>query len=590
MKEFFRSFLGSCLGVVVAMLLVVIVIFGIGAAASSGKSTKSADNAVLKMEIDFPIPEKSENLESSFADPAQNLLGLRQISRLLENAASDANVKGIVLTSNSVQLGQASLLQLRESLEEFKKSGKFIYAYADSYSQSSYFLASVADSVFVNPNGDVAIRGFGMVMPFFKGMLDKIGIRYDVFYAGDFKSATESIRRTDMSPENRLQTVEFLDEMLDVMKSKVAESRNISVLEIDKIMDELGGRNATKALENKLVDASIYWDEFEQLIRKDVKLDEDEKINFLSLKDYNDMASLTEKGSYKNKIAVVFAEGDVVYNAGQKGTIDNKKYLRIFSKIKNDKNVKAVVLRVNSGGGSALTSDILWREVENIKAKGIPVIASFGDYAASGGYYIAAGADVIVSAPNTLTGSIGVFSMLPNFQKLANEKLGITFDSVKTHPLAVNLSTVYNMSEKERKYLTESTNDIYQLFLSRVSEGRKMKIEDVHKVAQGRVWTGNKAKDLGLVDEIGFLNDAIDIAAKKAKVEDYKIEEYPKIPKNVWQEVIENIASQSSEEDEVVGLNLNTEHQFLYKLYKKYRNILSAEGVQARMLIDVKFD
>jgi protease-4 len=484
------------------------------------------------------------------------------------------------------------LLQLRESLDSFKRSGKFLYAYADSYSQSAYYLSSVADSVFLNPNGDVGLQGFGTVIPFFKKMLDKVGVDFNVFYAGDYKSATEPFRRENMSPENRLQTKEFLTDMLSVMKSEISESRKIDEPTLDAIMSDLKGRNAKLALENKLVDGLMYWDEFETIVRNKAKIDKGEKINYLSLDDYNFLAQLTEKGSYKNKIAVVYAEGEVAYNSPQKGNIDNKRYLKIFDKIKRDDKIKAVVLRVNSGGGSALTSDIIWREVENLKAKGIPVIASFGDYAASGGYYIAAGADTIVASPNTLTGSIGVFSMLPNFRKLMNDKLGIGFDSVRTHDLTLNLSTIYPLSEKEKQYVTESTNDIYAQFLDRVSKGRGMPVDSVHKYAQGRVWTGNKAKEIGLVDVIGFLKDAVNIAAKKAKLEpNYKVVEYPQIQKTMIEQIMENVIRQQNEEgEESTIIHMNPETRFFYKLYNKYKSILSQEGVQARLMWEFDFD
>ncbi len=589
MKEFLRSMLGSCLGVLVAILLIVIVLFSVGAAMSAGgKTNKTAEKGVLKLTLNAAIPEKTDNVETSFGDTPGSTLGLRHMVRLLENAAKDDNIKGVVIQASSVQTGQATLLQLRNAIASFKESGKFVYAYADSYSQSAYFLASVADSVFLNPNGDVGLQGYGMVTPFFKGSLEKLGVDFDIFYAGDFKSATEPLRRTEMSPENRLQSKVFLNDMVGLMKAEVSKSRKIPMFELDRIMSELDGRDAKRALQNKLVDETIYWDEFEARVRKKVKLDDEEKINYLSLDDYNLLSEMTEEGKYTQKVAVVYAEGDVVYNMSGKGMIDNNKYLKIFDKIRKDKNIKAVVLRVNSGGGSALTSDIIWREVELLKAKGIPVIASFGDYAASGGYYIAAGADSIFASPNTLTGSIGVFSMLPNFKKLSNDKLGITFDSVKTHAMSVNLSTVYAMSDKEKAYITESTNDIYQQFLDRVAKGRGMAVDSVHKYAQGRVWTGRAAKEIGLVDEIGYLQEAINAAAKKAKISDFKVVEYPRIEKSMLEQLVESWAKQQAEEGE--NAHMNAEMRWLLRLYKENKAVWQAEGVQARMMLDIKFD
>ncbi len=594
MKEFFRSMLGSCLGVLVAFLLVVLILFGIGAAASSASSSskKTAENGVLKLSFDNAIPEKSGNVETDFMSGSKSNIGLREIQRLIENAASDNDIKGIVLNVDNLQMGQSTMLQIRNALEAFKESKKFVYAYADNYSQGEYILSTVADSVFLNPNGGIDLHGLGMVTPFFKNTLDKLGVTFDVFYAGDFKSATEPFRRTEMSPENKLQTHEFLDGMLDIVKEQISKSRKISPSTIDDIMNKLNGRNATLALENKLVDGNVYIDQFESKVRKASKLGEEDKINYLSLDDYKSMAELTEKGSYSNKIAIIYAEGEVGYNNPKKGNIDNKRYLKVFDQIKKDDNIKAVVLRVNSGGGSALTSDIIWREVENIKRKGIPVIASFGDYAASGGYYIAAGADKIVASPNTLTGSIGVFSMMPNFKKIMNDKLGVTFDTIKTHNYGVEMSSVYALTDYERKLMTESTDDIYKQFLNRVANGRKMSVDEVHKIAQGRVWTGLKGKEIGLVDEIGFLDDAIKIAAKSAKVTDYKIVEYPRAKKDIWADIMQGVAkSQSGEEDEETNLSikLNQESKYLFDLYKKNKILLGMEGVQARMLYDIKF-
>jgi protease IV len=591
MKDFFRTMLGSCLGVLVAFLLIVLLMFGIGTMFSSeSESKKDITEGVLKLDFKNVIPEKTGNVETSFTSAQPKAIGLREFVRLIENAKTDDKIKGIVLYGGDINMGQSTMLQIRNKLEEFKKSKKFIYSYADYYSQAGYIMSSVADSVFLNPNGGVDLHGLSMVTPYFKGLLDKLGVQFDIFYAGDFKSATEPFRRTEMSPENRQQTHEFLDGMLAIIKEKISKSRNISSTSLDAIMTNQEGRTASKSLDNKLVDRLIYWDQFEGLLKKRMKTDEDDP-NYISIDSYSKAANLTESGSVSNKIAIVFAEGDIVYNNPVKGSTDNKKYLKIFDDIREDDKIKAVVLRVNSGGGSALTSDLIWREVENLKKKGIPVIASFGDYAASGGYYIAAGADKIYSAPNTLTGSIGVFSMLPNFKKLANDKLGVTFDTIRTHTNAVAPNTVTALSEFDKKILTESTNEIYQQFLSRVAAGRKKSVEDIHKIAQGRVWTGIKGKEIGLVDEIGYLDDAIAAAAKMAKIkDDYRITEYPKFKPDIWKDAISDfMEAQSDETDgEAMGMILTDKQQWIYDLYKKYNVIFTTEGVQARLLYDFK--
>jgi protease IV len=591
MKEFFRTMLGSCLGVLVAFLLILLLIFGVGAMFSAGgESKKEITDGVLKLDFNSIMPEKTGNVASSFTEAAPKAIGLRDFTRLIDNAKSDDKIKGIVIYGGSVEMGQSTMLQVRNKLEDFKKSKKFVFSYADFYSQGGYIMASVADSVFLNPNGAVDLHGLSMVTPYFKGLLDKLGVQFDIFYAGNFKSATEPFRTTQMSPENRIQTQEFLSGMLSIIKEKISSSRNISTSNLDAIMANQEGRTAIKSLDNKLVDKLIYWDQFEGLLKKRLNTDEDD-INYVTIADYDKAVTLSESGSISKKIAIVYAEGDIIYNNTTKGSTDNKKYLKIFDDIKEDDKIKAVVLRVNSGGGSALTSDLIWREIETIKKKGIPVVASFGDYAASGGYYIAAGANKIVSAPNTLTGSIGVFSMIPNFKKLANDKLGVTFDTVKTHENAVSINGFTALSDFDKKIMTESTNEIYETFLNRVATGRKMTRDAVHNIAQGRVWTGLKGKEIGLVDEIGYLDDAVKIAAKMAKLDsDYRITEYPKFKPDVWGEAIAEIMKSQSEDEEGsgLGIKLTTEQQWLYELYKKYNVIFTTEGVQARLLYDFK--
>jgi len=588
MSQFIKNIAAATIGVFVAMVLMFL-FFVVVLGSMGGSKPTISKNTVLELDLSSAIPEITGNVESSGLNYNNvGVLGLNSITQLIDHAAKDEKIKGILIKNNSVGGGQATLTSIRESLLEFKESGKFIYAYSDYYSQSAYYLGSVADSIFLNPLGMIDIKGFSTFIPFFKTALDKVGVSMNVFYAGNFKSATEPFRRDEMSEENRLQTKEFLVSMVDHYKEAISNTRNLSVDEVDQIMTDYKGRNAKSCLASGLVDQLAYWDEVKSTIHNKLKLKDSKKIKFKSLSEYNDAVTLRYgKSKSKDKIAVVYAEGNITYGTNSKGSISEDKYLDIFDELQKDKNVKAVVLRVNSPGGNSLTSDIIWRGIENLKAAGKPVIASFGDYAASGGYYIAAGADTIVSAPNTLTGSIGVFMMFPNATELLNEKLGISFDEVKTHPMAVGLTPLKNLSDSEKALLQESTIEVYDTFLKRVSDGRGMSVEDVHEVAQGRVWTGTKAKELGLVDIIGDIDDAIKIAADVAGISEYKIKSFPEIEESFIDQLIKEFASA---EDMNAKLGIDDTDLRLIKEYGEIKSLLLDRSPQARLPYILKFD
>lgn len=560
----------------------------IGAASVAG-TKKISKNTILTLDLNTVLTEKTGNVELSPFD-IENIdnPGLRQTVELIRRAAKDENVKGILLRNSTNPNGFATTETLRAAIQEFRDSGKFVYAYADSYSQSAYYLVSAADSIFINPYGSVDIRGLGIIIAYFKDMLDKIGVKMEVAYAGDFKSATEPFRRNDMSPENRLQTREFLNDIFNQMRKQIAKSRNMTEEDLNAIVSEYRGRNAESSLEAGLVDGICYWDEVESKLRKKIDIDENQKLNYTSLYEYYIlMGAIPNISTSKNKIAIVYAEGEITQDdRATKGNINAPTYLKTFDRIKRDKNIKAVVLRVNSPGGSALTSEVVWREIENIKSKGIPVIASYGNYAASGGYYISCGADHIVSEPTTLTGSIGVFSIFPNAKQLFNDKLGIHFDTVKTHPLAVALTASYDLTQEEREILQEFTDETYQTFMTRVAQGRKLDIERVAEIARGRVYSGIKALELGLVDQIGTLDDAIEVAVDKAGLgKDYRLVEFPYIKPDMFAELIK--AFNLRDEEETVRFRLNKESRKILHFYQKYKSLLTAEGVQARLPFEI---
>ena len=584
MKSFFPTFIAAFLGVIAAVALGFFILIMIGVSGMSQKETVSK-GSVLRLNLEDFIPEKTDNVqnESGIFSMQTKALGLNRILDLIEIAAKDDNIKGILLENNSVSYGQATILSLMEGLKEFKKSKKFIYSYAHSHSQSSYFLSSVADSMFLNPQGGVDLRGFGTTVPFFKNMLDKVGVEFNIFYAGNFKSATEPFRLNEMSEFNKIQTREFLSDMKNIMVDNISKNRKkLTPAKLDAIMSVYDGRTAKKALENGLVDALFYEDELDDFLVKKLALKEGKKIKYVKLSKYNRTADSEEKDS-DNKIAIVHAEGEIIYGTNEPGVISEKKYVEMLAKIRKDKNIKAVVLRVNSPGGNAFSSDLIWRELEQIKKAGKPVIASFGDYAASGGYYIACGADKIVSQPNTLTGSIGVFMMFPNATKLLNDKIGINFDTIKTHEFAAGFSPFHDLSEKEKALLQESTLEIYDLFIDRVSKGRKLSVDSTKFIAQGRVWTGRKANEIGLVDELGDLDDAVALAAKQAKIDSYSTSEYPYIKEDIFQEIMQQIMMGNQEEDASTKFSMTGKEKKYLEQFNQYRSIIRCKEPQARL-------
>jgi protease-4 len=487
------------------------------------------------------MPEKTSNVDQFTEIFDKQVIGMNEIIELLDRAKADDKIEGILLDASAPQIGLAKSLTLRKALESFKESGKFVYAYSDTYTQTGYYVASVADSVFLNPNGMLDMRGLAVSMPYFKELMDELGIKWNIYYAGQFKSATEPFRRNDMSEQNRLQLREFIEEVSDNLMLDIAKSRKISVEAVDKFASDFGGFDPVRTTKDGLIDELVYRDGVTDHLKRRIGLKDKDKVKYVDLSKYK-MVSKAKKGTKsKDKIAVVYAEGDIVNAGEEKGMISGDKYVDMLAKIRAKKNIKAVVLRINSGGGSGFASDEIWREIELIKDAGKPVIVSMGDYAASGGYYIACNADSIVASPNSLTGSIGVFAMIPNLKEFSEEKLLIHFDSVKTHPYASSFDPFFDWSDAEHQKLQDYIDKFYEQFLYRVAEGRDMTRDEVHEVAQGRIWTGRKAKELGLIDELGELDLAIKIGAEKAGLDSYEVTSYPKFKKNMLQEILMNM-------------------------------------------------
>ncbi len=591
MNQFFKFVFASCLGVALAIVGISVLGFFImvGIAGSGAdKKVEVKSKSVLHVTLKNAIPEQTNNLEMNPFDLGnQEVLGLNDITASLEHAASDDKIEGILLDLGfGVGSGVATAASIRKALLDFKESGKFVVAYSKYYTQGTYYMASMADEVYLNPLGAIDLHGFAATIPFFKEMLDKIGVKMQVFYAGDFKSATEPYRLNKMSESNRLQLREYLDPVYINFLTDIGASRGKSLAELKDMTNGLKLADADQALALGMIDQIGYIDNVIADIRERLDLGEKDKIKTVSLEDYANSYSKKTNFKIKDKIAVVYAEGAILMDRGDRGTIVDNEYIKIIRKLRENDKVKAIVLRVNSPGGSALASENIWREFMLAKEKDIPVVVSMGDYAASGGYYIACMADTIVAEPNTLTGSIGVFSMIPNMSKLFNDKLGISFDTVKTAEHSVGVNTVFEMDDFEKEHWQKNTDKMYEIFLSRVAEGRGMTRDQVHAIAQGRIWIGDRAKEIGLVDVIGNLEDAITIAADMAGLDEYRLTEYPKQPEPL-QEFINELTGQK-DDDAIKAQILQKEMGVHYKLYKHLKEIINTQGVQARLpfLID----
>lgn len=582
--NFIKNVLATLVGLIIFCMMSFFLLLIIGAIASMGsssstKSTKS--NSVLKLDlIDVTDDYGGSTYIEDFDYKETNHDGLVNVLQAIDFAKSDDKIKGISIENNTTALGITQRKAVMDKLNEFKKTGKFVVAYADNYSQGDYYLASVADTVYMNPMGSIDFKGLASEVLYMKDLQDKTGIHMEVIRHGKYKSAVEPFLQQTMSAENREQLTVLLNSMWDAYVGDVSKNRKISIENLDAIATNLNARNANLALQNKLIDKIAYLDQYHNGIKKAIGIKYDEEINEIDVLDYvNDIKLETTNFSAKDQVAVIFAQGEIQGGEGSVSVIGEGSINRALKEARKNDKIKAVVLRVNSPGGSALTSDIIWREVELTK-KVKPVIVSMGDVAASGGYYIACNATKIFAEPGTITGSIGVFGMIPNFKNIAN-KYGVNAQEVKTHENASGYSVFSEMSPKYKETLTESIEIIYDTFISRVAEGRKMTKEQVDAVAQGRVWTGTMAKQLGLVDELGGLDAAIAFAAKTAKTEDYKVSLYPEY-KMEFGDLIRKFFGMSigSVKENSIKEEIGVEN---YELIQRLNYLKKTEGVQAMM-------
>ena len=588
MGQFIKFAFASCLGI----FLFMIAAFGfiaIAGLASGGKKTVSIKpNTVLELNFDKVIPELTDNVEKDPFDlEQQKVVGLQDMLKSIRNAADDKNIKGIIIYPEGGVSGAAAAEAMREALKDFKDSGKFIYSYATFYSQNNYYLASTADSVFIHPMGFVDFRGFAASIPFLKEMLDKVGVNMKVFYAGDFKSATEPIRRTNISEPNRLQLRAYLNEVYDNVLTNISGSRNISKEQIHKAADNLELKNSEVAVNLGFVDRVVYRDQLMDVIKDRLGLDEDENVKRVSINSYFSSVGDGIDFGAKDKIAVLYAEGDIVDGKGAPGQIGSQEYVKMVEKLRKDDKVKGIVLRVNSGGGSALSSENIWRELKLAQAAGKKIVVSMGNYAASGGYYIACAADSIFAEPQTLTGSIGVFNIFPETKELFNDKLGIRYDTVSTAKYAGGFNPAMGLSETEGQFFQNFVDELYERFLKRVGDARGMTRDEAHKVAQGRVWTGNKALEIGLVDKLGDMDDAIQSVASLTGLEKYRLVTYPKT-KDPIQQLIEELTGQGDKDDIIVKA-MTKELKHFGIDYEMIQKVKATEFPQYKMPYEFNF-
>lgn len=590
MKSFFKLVFATVFGFFIAFFLLFIFFMGMGLSGSDEGVKKVDANSILHLTLSGSLPDVAIDNPFGSIDPfsgsliSEKEMGLFELKKILTHAEKDDKIKGILLNTDNLQAGMANGMDLRAALEKFKKSGKFIYAYSNYSSEQSVLLNSVADKYYLNPFGGAEFNGFGLELMYFTGLLEKLNIKPMIFYAGEFKSATEPFRLKAMSPENRLQYTQLLDVMYSNYLSKLSFSRKISVDSLKTMAANLSIIKAEDALKAKLVDGLKYEDEVLDELRKKLGYKKDDALKLVNVNDYaHSFDPKKDDGKSKNKIAVIYAEGNIVDGDGEGGDIASTPYLKMLRKIRNDKDIKAIVLRVNSPGGSAFASEVILRELKLIH-KNIPVVVSMGDYAASGGYYISTAADKIFAEPTTLTGSIGVFGMLFNISGALENKLGITTDRVKTAPYADFGTGTREWDEKEKAAITSSIQFTYSTFLKHVADNRKMSIAQVDSVARGRVWTGKDALGIGLVDALGNLEDAINEAKRLAKIEEFVPVSYPE-QKSFMDQIMEKISGKSEDETAKALQNyLGEDYQYIQMI----RNLRNLQGVQARLPYEIR--
>lgn len=578
MKEFLKYTLATVVGLFITFLFLgLLLFFSVMSLISSSdnKMTQVKDNSVLELNLDYDIPERSNPDISAIFDPenSDRLSGLDRILSCIEDAKKDPKIKGILLKPNISGTGYATVLEIRNALKDFKQSGKFVYSLAPYYDEKTYYMASVADSVFLERSGNVLFNGLTANIMFFKGALEKIGIDMQYVKVGAYKGAVEAFTRTDLSPENRLQISEYINDLYSSVLLGISESRKIDTAKLAAAFNGFVIQTPKQAVSFGLIDRLVYEDEVISMVKSKLKINKEKDLNLVRPSGYSGFES--EESEAKDKIAIVYAVGEIIEGKGNQSTIGSESMIKALRNAREDKNVKAIVLRINSPGGSSMASDVIAREIALCKSVK-PVVVSMSDVAASGGYYIAALADTIVALPNTITGSIGVFGLFPNMHELLVNKIGLTFESVKTGQYSDFARVDQPLTPTDMMYLQGMVNRIYDDFTNVVEKGRGMDSVTVESLAQGRVWTAVQAKKRGLIDVYGGINEAIKIAAFMSKTKKYSTVAYPKI-ENPFSQLFRNAGNTMMEN------RMESELGYMYTYFKAVKSSLNMQGFQTRL-------
>ena len=581
--NFFKTFFASCLGTLVALVLLVLIGVFVIASFSDETAVVVAEGSVLHLRLEAPISELEleDPLAELFPAAADQTLGLIRLKQVIEYAKTDPKIKGIYLNTSFLMTGTASLQELRAAILDFKQSGKWVVSYADFYSEGAYFLASAADKVYLYPEGEVEFNGLATEVMFFKNMFDKLEIKPQVFRVGDFKSAVEPFLRDNLSEENKLQLNSLLSSIYEEMLHGVADSRKIPYEKLKEISNKMMVRDAKGAVEYGLVDSLYYDDQVKDELRKLLNLGKKVRIPLARYSQYK--KSVHAPTSSKNEIAVIVADGDIMLGRSDNGVVGSATVVDLVRKARNNDNVKAIILRINSPGGVFQAADMMWRELM-LASEMKPVIASMSDYAASGGYYLAMACDTIVAQPTTITGSIGVFSVLFDLSQFLDHKIGITSEEVKTGEVGELVTDTRSLTDSEKAIWQKQTEKVYETFTRKAAEGRGMTQDELKKIASGRVWTGTQARNNGLADVLGGFDDAVNIAASKAGIgTDYKLRYYPQ-PKPLLERFMANV------EDEMRTSMMKKELGEQYNWYRQWERVKTYQGVQARMPLEFKIN
>ena len=587
--KFLRNLLASILGFFIAILLMgivfIFIVSAFGTALGSNEAVTIKNHSILVLNFDKKLRDYysvSDPFTDALGVENDKIMSLNKVLNAIENAKNDSRIDGISIESKGVGAGFAQMETIRNKLIDFKTSGKFVNAYANGYSQKNYYLSSVADSIYLNPIGNIDFKGLSAEVLYYKDFQDKYGIKMEVVRHGKYKSAVEPFLSNKMSDANRQQITSFLKSIWNTMLADIAKNRHKTISQLNEIANNLGARNVKLAKQNNMIDGAMYYDTYVAKLKKEIGVSKDDKLSKVSLEDYIDSGKGRIFKSAKNRIAVIYALGDIVNDKGNENYIGPETMIKYLKKARKNKNIKAVVLRINSPGGDGLASDIIWREIALTK-KVKPVVVSMGNYAASGGYYIACNADKIFAEPSTITGSIGVFGIIPNASGFA-KNIGINSEQVGTNKNANTYSLFKPLSKNFRTELTEYIEDFYVNFVKKVAKGRNKSFAAIDSIAQGRVWTGAQAVKNGLVDKVGDLDDAIKAAAKLAKIKNYRRVNYPNFTKD-FKDAFKNVPFISLKENVKKTIGLEN-----YKIYEQFKNLTQLKGLQARIpfVINIK--